>query len=280
MEICLPAGMYMTDEDMMYIVGKIKEAILNTQLLCRIINDSIMSLKEVFDAMLYKVKNPYADMGEALIENIDLYGLGVQPKSDLEALLFHCICNAIEDQYDDNIQELDYVLMQMLRISPAKLRSLRVTRSAKFLNNLDWHDPKNQMRILVALKNAPIGNGNINEGKIHVVISDPHTQNLIERMVEEKKGVLDKTFSSRVLVLNAKQFLDVVADIYGDGTQDGYEETIRAIKEEAHDIHSDLTKENILEEFQKAFNERAFSKIIEIGGKVAKKAVLHRLLGS
>jgi len=236
-----------------------------------------MNLKDVYEAIVASGKTPYADMGKALIENVNLYGLGVQPKSDIEALFFHCICNAIEDQYADNIQELDYVLMQMLRISPAKLRSLRITRSAKFLNNLDWHDPHNQLRIVNALRNAPVGDGNIREGKIKVVISDPHTQNLIERMVEEKKGVLDKTFSARVLVLNAKQFLEIVVDIYGDGSEGGYEMTIQAIKEEAHEIHDTLTKENILEKFQDAFHEHAFEKIIELGGHVAKQAVLHKL---
>ena len=236
-----------------------------------------MSLKEKYDALNNAGANPYADLGRELIDNLNKYGLGVQPKSDIEALLFHCICNAIEDEFSDNILELDYALMQMLRISPAKLRSLRITRSAKFLNNLDWHDARNQLRIINALRNAPIGNGTIEEGKIKVVISDPHTQNLIERMVEEKQGVLDKSFSSRVLVLNAKQFLEIVADIFGDGAQDGYERTVQEIKNEAHEIHDDLTKENILEKFQDAFQEHAFEKIIELGGKVAKKAVMHKL---
>lgn len=236
-----------------------------------------MTLKEKYEALSAAGVNPYSEMGKELIDIINLYGLGVQPKSDLEALLFHCICNAIEDEYADNIQELDYVLMQMLRISPAKLRSLRVTRSAKFLNNLDWHEPKNQLRIVNALRNAPVGDGNIREGKIKIVISDPHTQNLIERMVEEKKGVLDKSFSSRVLVLNARQFLEVVVDIFGDNAQDGYERTLNAIKNEAHEINDELTKENILEKFEEAFQEGAFSKIIELGGRVAMNAVLHKL---
>ena len=236
-----------------------------------------MRLKELYDSIQAEGKTPYADMGESLIYNISQYGLGVQPKSDLEALLFHCICKAIEDQYADNIQELDYVLMEMLRISPAKLRSLRVTRSAKFLNNLNWHDPENQLRIVIALKHVPVADGNIREGKIKIVISDPHTQNLIERMVEEKKGVLDKTFSSRVLVINANQFLEIVADIYGNGAEGGYEMTLAAIKKEAHEIQDELTKENILEKFQDAFKERAFGEILSIGAKVAQKAVMHRL---
>ncbi len=236
-----------------------------------------MNLKEKYDSIRTDKKNPYTDMGKALIENINLYGLGVQPKSDLEALLFHCICEAIEYQYEDNTQELDYDLMQMLRISPSKLRSLRVNRSAKFLNNLDWRESHNQWRIVNALRRAPVGNGNIGEGKIKIVISDPHTQNLIERMVEEKKGVLDKTFNSRVLVLNYEQFLEIVADIYGDSDKNGYEKTINAIKEEAHLLHVELTKENMVEKFKEVFQEKAYDKIFELGWTVAKKAVRRKL---
>ena len=236
-----------------------------------------MKLKDTYVKLQGSKKTPYSDLGKELIESIDLYGLGTMPKSDLEALVFHSICNAIEDDYADKIQQLDYDLMEMLRISPAKLRSLRVTRSAKFLNNLDWHDPKNQKRIINALMHAPVGNDDIVNGKISVVISDPHTQNLIERMVEDNKGVLDKTFSSRVLVLNAKQFLGVVAAIYGNGAEGGYEETIKAIKKESRDLNNELTKDDIIDDFKSAFQEKAFGKLFELGMNVAKKAVSHRL---
>ena len=238
-----------------------------------------MKIANTYDDLEKEGKNPYYDLGRKLVEDIDLYGLGVQPKSDLEALIFHCICNAIEGEYSDNILELDYVLMQILRISPAKLRSLRVIRSAKFLNNLDWHDAANQERIINALKHAPVGNADIENGIISVVISDPHTQNLVERMVEENKGVLDKTFSSKVLRLNSKQFLEIVAAIYGDGADDGYDRTIKAIKAEAHEIHDELTKDNILEEFHTAFKDRAFDKLLELGGAVAMKEIKNKLLG-
>lgn len=116
--------------------------------------------------------------------------------------------------------------------------------------------PENQKRIVAALMNAPVGDGNISKGKIKVAVSDPHTQNLIERMVEEKKGILDKTFSSKVLVLNAEQFLEIVVDIYGNGAEDSYERTILAIKREAREIRDELTKENIIEKFRDAFQKR------------------------
>ena len=44
-----------------------------------------------------------------------------------------------------------------------------------------------------------------------------------------------------------------------------------------HFANKGAGKENILEKFQDAFHEHAFEKIIELGGKVAKNAVLHKL---
>ena len=119
------------------------------------------NLKQTYDKLNSGQNDPYRDMGKKIIESIDTYGLGVMPKSDLEGLIFHCICNALEGQYSKNIKEFDYALMQMLRISPTKLRSLRVTRSAKFLNDLDYRTPQNQIYIFNALRLAPIENEDI-----------------------------------------------------------------------------------------------------------------------
>lgn len=44
-----------------------------------------MDLKGKYDSIQTAEMNPYAEMGRALIENLNLYGLGVQPKSDIEA---------------------------------------------------------------------------------------------------------------------------------------------------------------------------------------------------
>ena len=52
--------------------------------------------------------NHYEVLGQEIIKNLKTYGLGVLPKSDLEGLIFHCICNAIEPEFNDDIQKLDY----------------------------------------------------------------------------------------------------------------------------------------------------------------------------
>ena len=221
--------------------------------------------------------NHFELMGNEIIKSIKTYGLGVLPKSDIEGLIFHCICNALEDEFDNDIQKLDYALMQMLRISPSKLRSLRVIRSAKYLGNLDYNAPSNQLRLVRALKHVSIGGDDIYTSKIRVSISDPHTQQLIERMIEDNKGIIDRSFNPKLLVLSAKEFLGIIVQIYGNGNEDGYNNTLKAIKAEAKELHNDLTKDNIIDEFKEAFKEQALGKMAEIGLKIATNAVKKKL---
>lgn len=222
-------------------------------------------------------ENHFELIGHKIIESVQKYGLGTLPKSDIEGLIFHCICNVIEPEFNDDIQSMDYALMQMLRISPSKLRSLRVTRAAKYLNNLDYKDPQNQLRLIRALKNASISGSDILTSKVTISISDPHTQQLIERMIEDNKGIIEHTINPKLLSIHTKEFLGIIVQIYGDGSADGYEKTIQAIKAEAHELHNDLTKENILKEFKDAFQEKAFDKLFELCIKAVTNAVKKKL---
>ena len=113
-------------------------------------------IENIFDSKSTQKYNPYLEMGKAIINSVIQYGIGMLPKSDIEGLIFHNICNVIEDDYSDNIHELDYVLMELLRISPSKLRTLRVNRSAKYLNNLDYNN-ENRLRMIRAFKHASVG---------------------------------------------------------------------------------------------------------------------------
>ena len=219
----------------------------------------------------------YELLGHEIIKNIKTFGLGVLPKSDLEGLIFHCICNAIETEFDNDIQKLDYALMQMLRISPSKLRSLRVTRSAKYLGNLDYNESYNQLRLMRALKHVSIGGNDINTGKIKISISDPHTQQLVERMIEDNKGIIDRSFNHKLLVLDAKEFLNIIVQIYGEGSDNGYDKTLKAIKKEARNLHNELTKDNIFDEFKDAFKNQALEKMVELCLRIVTNAVSKKL---
>lgn len=238
-----------------------------------------MNIKEKYDSFINEENksNPYDDMGKEIINNINQYGLGTISKSDLEGLIFHAICNAIEKNEMINTHNQDYEIMQMLRISPSKLRSLRVTRSAKYLSDLDYNSNSNKFRILNALKRASVGNCDIENGKISISISDPHTQNLIEHMIEDNQGIVEHSINPKLLSLNSKEFLKIVAQIYGDNGEDGYEKIIEGIKNEVKDIHEELTKDNIFDEFKKAFKDQAFDELAKISLKLIEKAIKHKM---
>ena len=38
-------------------------------------------------------ENHFESIGREVIESVQKYGLGTLPKSDIEGLIFHCICN-------------------------------------------------------------------------------------------------------------------------------------------------------------------------------------------
>lgn len=247
---------------------------------CLIMEEKIIStdIEKTYDSLKKAGHNYFELMGNEIIKSIKTHGLGVLPKSDLEGLIFHCICTAIEGEYEDDIQKLDYVLMQMLRISTSKLRSLRVTRSAKYLGNLDYNDPNNQLRLVRALKHVSLGGDDIITSKIRISISDPHTQQLIERMIEDNNGILDCSFNPKLLVLNAKEFLGIIVQIYGEGNDDGYNKALAEIKTEMKELHNVLTKDNILDEFKGAFKEQALGKLADICIKIVTKAVKKELV--
>lgn len=236
------------------------------------------NIKEAYDSLGKVAKNnPYEVLGREIISSIKTHGLGVLPKADLEALLFHCISNVIEPQYDEDIQKLDYTLMQLLKISPSKLRSLRVTRSAKFLNNLDYTDINNQYRLICAFKRVAITSEDVLNGTIKISISDPHTQLLVEAIVEDNQGVVDRANNPKLLVLTSSSFLSLIELIYGKGGNDFYIEILNSIQKDAKKKYENLTKDDFLNQFQDACKEKALSKLVEVSCNIVIKAVKKKL---
>lgn len=236
------------------------------------------NIKEAYDSLgNVAKKNPYEVLGREIISSIKTHGLGVLPKADLEALLFHCISNVFEPQYDEDIQKLDYTLMQLLKISPSKLRSLRVTCSAKFLNNLDYTDINNQYRLICAFKRVAITSEDVLNGTIKISISDPHTQLLVEAIVEDNQGVVDRAKNPKLLVLTSSSFLSLVELIYGKGGNDFYIEILNSIQKDAKKKYENLTKDDFLKQFQDACKEKALSKLVEVSCNIVTKAVKKKL---
>ena len=220
------------------------------------------SLSELLDlsGLYEECQGSYDSLGKEIVKNLSQYGLGVMPKADIEGLFFHCVCNVIENNYED-VKDLDYVLMKILRISPSKLRSLRVTRSAKFINDLDYNSNANKERLFSILGMASVEADDMEKGKIKISISDPHNQALIERIIEDNNSVVDKSINPKLLVLTAKQFMSLANIVYGEGGDEGYRRVIGELKKDAKLTKEKITKENLFDKL-KDFGLQNFVKFI------------------
>lgn len=159
------------------------------------------------------------------------------------------------------VKDLDYVLMKLLKISPSKLRSLRVTRSAKFLNDLDYKlNTTNKNRLRLILSNTSVESDDMEKGRIKISISDPHNQVLIERIIEDNKSVVDKSINPKLLVLTAKQFMSLVNIVY-DKDNKGYDIVIKKLKKDARLSNEEINKENLFDKL-KNFGLQEFVKIV------------------
>ncbi len=148
------------------------------------------------------------EFGDALIKSFEELGLGVLSKSDFESFMFHHILLNINK---DKIKN-SYDLMRLLKITPAKLRSLEMTRSSKFLN-LDLSNPDNWKSIFNAIDGKKLETENKENGKVRIYIDDLHVHRLIERFVVENGSSIDYTLNKNQLVIKYSEFLNLLNNI-------------------------------------------------------------------
>lgn len=244
-------------------------------------NSSLSELSNL-SSLFEECQGSYDSLGKEIVENLSLYGLGVMPKSDIEGLFFHCICNVIEKKYYDAevlnsenfyelnnnyVKDLDYVLMKLLKISPSKLRSLRVTRSAKFLNNFDYEHEENQKR-LVALLNSvvPLTKEELKKDRIQISVSDPHDQALIERFMEDNKSIVDHSINPKLLVLNTRELLSFAVLISKNDFEEGddYKKLIEKLNDHAEDDNKKIEIGTPVKQLAKRIKDISIDTAIEI----------------
>jgi hypothetical protein len=222
------------------------------------------SLKEVLDEE--GVKN----FGTALIESFDKFGFGVYSKADFEAFIFDQL--SLNMKSDAVLSNYDW--MRLLKITPSKLRSLQMTRSAKFLD-LDLNNEKNWKWIFKALESKKLETEDKENGKVKFYIDDLHVHRLIERFVVESGSSIDYALNRNQLVLKYTEFLNLLNAILEKA---GKEPLIEAINEDrsALKVENEFDKlDSVFKELKEKFKDEAYSEIskqaISTIVKIAKK---------
>lgn len=196
--------------------------------------------------------------GEALINSFEELGLGVLSKSDFEAFMFHHILlnlnkNKIKNSYD---------LMRLLKITPAKLRNLEMTRSAKFLN-LDLSNPDNWKSIFNAIDGKKLETENKENGKVRIYIDDLHVHRLIERFVVENGSSIDYTLNKNQLVIKYSEFLNLLDSILKEAKSKPLLEAINKDKSYLK-VSKEFEKlESVFKELKEAFKDKSYDILAE-----------------
>jgi hypothetical protein len=196
--------------------------------------------------------------GEALIKSFEELGLGVLSKSDFEAFMFHHLMMNIDKSKVKN----SYDLMRVLKITPIKLRSLEMTRSAKFLN-LDLSNEDNWKLIFEALDGKKLETENKENGKVRIYIDDLHVHRLIERFVVESGSSIDYTLNKNQLVIKYTEFLNLLDSILKQAKKQPLIKAINRDKSEL-EVNKEFEKlDSIFKDLKESFIDKTYDKIAE-----------------
>ena len=200
--------------------------------------------------------NGDTDIGKAILGSFEQIGFGVYSKADFEAFIFHHLAVNIEP----GIVRDNYDWMRLLKITPTKLRSLQMIRSAKFLD-LDLNNEYNWKLIFNALDNKKLETEDKENGKVKIYIDDLHVHRLIERFVIESGSSVDYTLNKNQLVLKYVEFLNLLDKILRLANK---EPLITAINEDRSElkINKEFDKlESIFKELKEKFKDESYSEI-------------------
>lgn len=217
-------------------------------------------------------ENGETDFGKAIIKIFEDLGLGILSKADFEAFLYHQLTIVV-----DPVKVKDsYDWMRMLKVTPTKLRSLQMIRSAKFLD-LNLENEDNWKLIFNEIDGKKLETEDKVNGKVRIYIDDLHVHRLIERFVVEGGSSVDYTLNKNQLVLKYNEFLNLLNNILDKAKQ---QPLLAAINEDKSELKINKEFEslsNIFADMKEVYKDKAFSAIAEetlkVIIKIARKKV-------
>jgi len=208
--------------------------------------------------------------GNALIENINVYGLGVLSKADFEAFLYYLI-----DTYKKADAELsDFELSAILRVTPNKLRSMQTIASVRY-RNLD-DTPENWELVKKALLNTNIEIEDCKKGTVRFHVSDIHAIRFIQKYAVDCKSSDDRTRNPNQVVLKYQVFLKLLTTLK---EKTNISETEMEQKITGDGSYKKIEKElispkNILHDLADRFKNKSLDKIAEEALNLVTSAIL------
>ena len=202
--------------------------------------------------------NGALEFGKAIIKSFEELGLGILSKSDFEALMFHHLTLNV----DTELVKDSYDWMKLLKVTPAKLRSLQITRSAKFLD-LNLENENNWKLIFSSLDKKKLETEDKENGKVRIYIDDLHVHRLIERFVVEGGSSVDYTMNKNQLVLKYTEFLYLFDNILQRAKQTPLIDALNEDRSEFK-VENEFKKlESVIRDLKEAFKNKTYDTIAQ-----------------
>lgn len=208
-----------------------------------------------------------------ILTKIEDVGLGNIPKSELDLLIYHCIIQNLNKELSD------FELMELLKLTPSKLRSLNMNHSIRY-NTLSLNDnnkSKLEKTLSRIIKNENLLRFSDNDTKLIFAIDDVHTFLLIERIVSENGGSLSYQNNKKQVVIEYTDFIHLLQIVSNISEKEILKEIKNSLKK--HKIEN-LKFENNSDSIEIFFNkikENFKEEGIKNIGKIAVNAIFNLL---
>ena len=202
--------------------------------------------------------------GNALIENINFYGLGVLSKADFEAFLYYLI-----DTYKKADAELsDFELSTILKVTPNKLRSMQTIASVRYKTLVD--SPENWELVKKTLLKTNVEIEDCKKGTVRFYVSDVHVIRFIQKYAVDNQSSDDRTLNANQVVLKYEIFLKLLTDLKKNIVINDQEiEKSIAADTSYKKVEKELNSpKSILKDLADRFKNKSLDKIAEEGLKL------------
>jgi ribosomal protein S8 len=150
-------------------------------------------------------KDQKEKFSEIFLDKYFDFGFGVMPKREMDILIFHII----NDELNLFKGKSNYEIANILGISEAKVKSLRLDISLKYKTNEITDKPYELAKRIFIEKNIPF---DYRDDIIFIQIEDPVLKRDIESHLKSQGFIIDFSFNREILKITPAGFLTILAN--------------------------------------------------------------------
>ena len=155
-------------------------------------------------------------------------------KSDLELLMFSILWNHCKKH---NIKCDDYSLSNILGITQQRFRNLKVKNQLRYPDeNYDWKIELARLAQHLQFRE--------NDSYIVISIDNPLLMIEIQHFIEEKGGLVDRSFNPKLLKMPTRDFAVLMMEVGLAKNETAVWKKLRTVKQQEKDAIEAITKDN------------------------------------